>query len=49
MDFWEELNHHPSIHKTGSVRGMKKCGYWGKNDIIIRYGDYWYNFSIYIA
>ena len=22
---------HPSIHYTGSVRGMKKLGYWGEN------------------
>ena len=29
---------HPSIHYTGSVRGMKKLGYWGKNDICVRCG-----------
>lgn len=29
---------HPSIHYTGSVRGMKKLGYWGKNDVCVRCG-----------
>ena len=49
MTFLEELEHHPSIHKTGSVKGMKKCGYWDKDDVVVRYGDYFYNFSIWIA
>lgn len=39
---------HPSIHYTGSVKGMKKLGYWGKNDICIRCGQYIYNLSIFI-
>lgn len=38
---------HPSIHYTGSVAGMKKAGYWGKDDIIVRYGEYIYNLSIF--
>ena len=25
---------HPNINVTGSIRGMKKLGYWGKNDHI---------------
>lgn len=37
---------HPSIHYTGSVRGMKKLGYWGKNDRCVRCGQYIYNLSI---
>jgi hypothetical protein len=37
---------HPSIHCTGSVRGMKKLGYWGKNDVCVRIGNYIYNLSI---
>jgi len=36
---------HPSIHYTGSVRGMKKLGYWGKDDICVRCGQYIYNLS----
>ena len=40
------LNEHPSIHATGSVRGMKKLRFWGKNDRIIRHGQYYYNLSI---
>lgn len=39
---------HPSIHYSGSVRGMKKLGYWGKNDHCVRSGQYIYNLSIYI-
>ena len=37
---------HPSIHKTGSIRGMKKLGYWGKTDKVVRVGSYSYNISI---
>lgn len=40
---------HPSIHYTGSVRGMKKLGYWGKNDICVRCGSYIYNLSIFLS
>lgn len=40
---------HPSIHYTGSVRGMKKLGYWGKNDVCVRCGAYIYNLSRYIG
>lgn len=41
-----ERDRHPSIHYTGSVRGMKKLGYWGKNDVCVRSGAYIYNLSI---
>ena len=34
---------HPNIDKTGSVRGMKKLGFWGKNDMIVRSNGYQYN------
>lgn len=44
---WDKA-HHPSIHYTGSVRGMKLLGYWGKNDTIVRCGSYIYNLSITI-
>ena len=40
---------HPSIHYTGSVRGMKRLGYWGKSDICVRCGQYIYNLSICIG
>lgn len=43
-----EKQHHPSIHYTGSVSGMKKLGYWGKNDKCVRCGQYIYNLSIKI-
>ena len=36
---------HPSIHYTGSVRGMKKLGLWGKHDKCVRCGNYIYNLS----
>ena len=41
-----EKARHPSIHQTGSVRGMKKLRYWGKKDICVRCGQYIYNLSI---
>nr|DAY05352.1 MAG TPA: hypothetical protein [Caudoviricetes sp.] len=40
---------HPSIHCTGSVRGMKKLGYWGQHDHIVRCGQFIYNLSIRIG
>ena len=44
----KEKARHPSIHYTGSVRGMKKLGYWGKDDLCVRCGQYIYNLSITI-
>ena len=41
-----EKARHPSIHYTGSVRGMKKLGFWGKHDVCVRCGQYIYNLSI---
>ena len=41
------LDHHPSIHVSGSIRGMKKRGFWRKTDIIVRCGSYYYNLSIF--
>ena len=43
-----EKARHPSIHYTGSVRGMKKQGFWDKNDRCVRCGQYIYNLSQYI-
>ena len=42
-----EKNKHPSIHYTGSVRGMKKLS-WKKDDVCVRCGQYIYNLSITI-
>jgi len=36
---------HPSIDKSGSIKGMKKKGYWGKNDKIITCNNGHYNIS----
>ncbi len=44
-----EKARHPSIHRTGSVRGMKKLGYWGQHDHIVRCGQFIYNLSITIG
>lgn len=43
-----QRDRHPSIHHTGSVRGMRKLGYWGKADKVVRCGQYYYNLSIFI-
>ena len=40
-----EKSRHPSIHHTGSVQGMKKLGFWGKDDVCVRCGQYIYNLS----
>lgn len=44
-----QRDRHPSIHCTGSVRGMKKLGLWGKNDRCVRCGQFIYNMSVYIG
>lgn len=36
---------HPNIDASGSVTGMKKLGYWGKDDIVVKAGSYKYNIS----
>ena len=36
---------HPNIDSTGSVRGMKDRGFWGKKDKTVRCGGYIYNIS----
>ncbi len=32
----------PSIHRTGSVRGMKKLGFWPKDADVVRVGNWIY-------
>ena len=34
---------HPNIDITGSVRGMKNLGYWGKKDRTVRCNGFIYN------
>lgn len=34
---------HPNIHATGSVRGMKQRGHWGKHDRTVRSHGWIYN------
>lgn len=34
---------HPNIDSTGSVRGMKALGYWGKHDRVVRTCGFAYN------
>ena len=32
----------PSIHRSGSVKGMVKLGYWNENADKVRHGNYIY-------
>ena len=45
IDKYKDFNY-PSISATGSVRGMKKLGFWNKKDLCVRCGSYIYNVSI---
>ena len=45
----EERDQHPSIHRTGSVRGMKRHGGWGKDDVCVLCGQYIYNLSMFVS
>lgn len=40
----ERANIHsfPNFHKSGSIRGIKQM-YYGKDALLVRYGDYIYN------
>lgn len=37
---------HPNIDSSGSVRGMKKLGFWGKDDRTVRSHGFTYNIDI---
>lgn len=37
-----DLSKCPNIHCSGSVRGMKQCGFWPKNADVVRHGNYIY-------
>ena len=43
-----ERDTHPSIHCTGSVRGMKERGLWDKDAECVRRGNHIYNLSVTI-
>lgn len=34
---------HANIHRSGSVRGMKRLGYWRRNDRVVRSHGWQYN------
>lgn len=34
--------HCPCIHRTGSVKGMVKLGFWSKDSDKVRHGNYIY-------
>lgn len=36
---------HPNIDITGSIRGMKKLGYWKQDDVTVKSHGYIYNVS----
>ena len=41
---------HPNIDKTGSVSGMKRLGYWKKDDKTVKQDGFIYNISsVYIS
>ena len=40
---------HPNIDKTGSVSGMKKLGYWKKDDITLKSNGFIYNISKFVC
>lgn len=37
-----KLERMPSIHRSGSVRGMKKLGFWPKDADVVRVGNWIY-------
>jgi len=52
---WVENGHiglshsaHPNIDSSGSVRGMKKLGYWKKKDRCIRSHGFIYNIDLLV-
>jgi len=40
---------HPNIDESGSVRGMKERGYWGKDDKIVKSHGWQYNTSRFVV
>lgn len=40
---------HANIDATGSARGMKKLGYWGKNDRTVKSHGFIYNIDTFVV
>lgn len=40
---------HPNIDASGSIKGMKKLGYWNKEDVTVKYNGTIYNISKFVA
>lgn len=40
---------HPNIDATGSIRGMRDRGYWGKKDRCVRSHGFIYNIDRYVS
>ena len=40
---------HPNIDASGSIRGMKSVGYWGRDDRTVRSHGFIYNIDIYVS
>lgn len=40
---------HGNIHSSGSVTGMRKLGYWGRKDRVVRCNGYIYNIDTFIC
>ena len=40
---------HPNIATSGSIIGMKKCGYWNKKDVCAKSDGYIYNISKFVV
>lgn len=40
---------HPNISSSGSVSGMKACGFWAKKDRIVRSGGFLYNIDRFVC
>lgn len=40
---------HANIGSSGSVRGMKKLGYWGKDDRTVRSHGFIYNIDTFVV
>lgn len=40
---------HPNIDITGSVKGMKKLGYWKQDDKVVRSNGFYHNISKFVC
>lgn len=44
-----EISVHANIHSTGSIVGMKNCGYWGKKDRTVRSHGWIYDIDTFVC